>query len=158
MRHRRKVLQASGAAVSAGLAGCVDSYFQALLGGCSGMNRYDIKLSEVSPSRARNSSALINYQELSREEKHLIQQAKSAEDGFYSECHSDLSDVEREGALKLGNRIRDKTSEYTVFLQIREQYYQLGFIAGDLYYAKTDHATVPERTPTATESPGSVDR
>lgn len=135
MPTRRRAVLLGASTLMAGLAGCQ----QNILPG-ENMNRYVVKLTEVSRSRAENSSALLQYRNLSPEEKLVIDNARGAEDGTYAEDWSELSDAEKEGFSELGQRIRD-TSEIEVFIQIRDTYYQIGLQRGDIHYAKTDHST-----------------
>lgn len=135
MPSRRRTLLLGGIALMAGLAGCQRSI---LPGG--NMNRYVVKLTKVRRSRAENSTALLYVENLSSEEKLIIDRARRAEDDTYSKQWSELSDTEKEGFSELGQRIRD-TSEIEVFIQIGDSYYQVGLQRGDIHYAKTDHST-----------------
>lgn len=137
MTTRRWTLKLGSSIVISGLAGCLETIAR----GCEGINRYDIKLTEVTSSRAQESQSILRYQHLSPEERLIVDKAKAEETGFYSKCRSDLPDAERDGFMKLGERIRDNTSGDDVFIQIDDEYYQIGLIRGDIYYAFTDHST-----------------
>lgn len=111
----------------------------ALTPGCNAMNRYVIKLTETSESQIQDSDLVIQYRELSQEEKALLQ--KALDDGQYISCRSALEDGEEGAAISLGTRIEGETSNGEIFLQINDQFYKLGLKVGDIIYAATVHGT-----------------